>query len=299
MSVRMPFRILSRVLSVPLLAGFAAVTVLGQAPPTLVLHEVVADSLNFHVVSTIVLGPTEAVVFDAQNRMSDGRRVADAVAASGRHLKAIVISHPDEDHFFGALAILERFPGTPVYMSPAAIEEFDRVAEGMRSRLKPRMGSEAPDSLIHPVPYPESGLSVDGNRLEWIPDLQGDVLKPCNSAIWIPSIRTVLAGDIVFNGVYPYLAASSPASRAAWQGSLDRLAALHADAVVAGHKATVESPDTPASLAFMAQYLRDFDAARAGSATPQAMSAALRAKYPDLTVPMLLNYSAMMAFRQP
>jgi len=38
----------------------------------------------------------------------------------------------------------------------------------------------------------------------------------------------------------------------------------------------------------MRQYLRDFDAARAGTATVREMVSTIRAKYPDLTVGMLL-----------
>src|SRR4051794_16820384 len=121
-------------------------------------------------------------------RLSDGSRVADSIAATGRKLTGIFISHPDEDHFFGTLAVLQRFPGTPVYMTPGSLHEFARAAEGMRRNFKAgRAGSEVPDSLFRPQPTPAGGLSVDGERLEVIADLQGDVLAPCNSAIWIPS----------------------------------------------------------------------------------------------------------------
>jgi glyoxylase-like metal-dependent hydrolase (beta-lactamase superfamily II) len=260
------------------------------------LEEVVADTANFNVASTLIVGPTQVVLFDAQNRMSDGRRVAERIAATGRRLTAIFLSHPDEDHFFGALAILERFPGTPVYMAPAGLEEFHRVADGYRTQLEPRMGAEAPDSLIHPEALPPGGLSVDGERLEVIADLQGDVLTPANSAIWIPSLGAVLAGDIVFNGVHPYLAASTEASRQAWRQSLDRLIALKPEIVVAGHKASAELPDTPASLQFMQGYLDDFEAALRGSPNLQGMVNTLRAKYPDLHVAMLLGYSASMTY---
>jgi glyoxylase-like metal-dependent hydrolase (beta-lactamase superfamily II) len=288
------------VLSLALLAlgRLPAAAAQGAAPARLQLEEVIADSQNFHVASTLILGPTEVVLFDTQNRRSAGRRVADRIAASGRRLTAIFISHPDEDHFFGALAIIERFPGTPIYMTPAAIAEFQRTAEGMRAQGKQGLGAEVPDSLFHPQPYPAGGLTVDGQALELIPDQQGDVLNPTNSAIWIPSLRAVLAGDIVFNGVYPYLAASTPASRVAWQGSLDRLAALHPEIVVAGHKTSADLPDTPASIDFMRHYLRDFDAERAAASDVKSMVAAIRAKYPDLTVVMLLYYSAFKTFKQ-
>jgi glyoxylase-like metal-dependent hydrolase (beta-lactamase superfamily II) len=278
------------------MAGSAAAAQAPATPSRLRLETIVADTLNYNVVSTLIAGPTEILLFDAQNRMSDGRRVAERIAATGLRLKAIFLSHADEDHFFGALAVLERFPGTPVYMTPAALREFGRVAEGMRKSLKPRMGAEAPDSLIHPEAVPASGLAVDGEPLEVLPDLQGDVLEPSNSAIWIPSLRAVLAGDIVFNGVYPYLAASSEASRAAWLRSLDKLASLQPRIVVAGHKRSAEAADSPESLQFMRNYLADFEAARRSAPDVPAMIAAVRTKYPDLHAAMLLAYSARMTF---
>lgn len=270
--------------------------VLFHAPARLTLETYVADSLSFDVASTLIIGPTEVVLFDAQNHMSDGRRVAERIAATGKKLKAIFISHPDEDHFFGAQAVLERFPGTPVYMAPGGLKEFARTGAEMLSSRKPRYGNEAPDSLIHVQPVPAAGLTIDGEHLQVIADLQGDVLAPCNSALWIPSLRAVLAGDIVFNGVHPYLAASTEASRNAWHKSLDSLAALKPAIVVAGHKRAADAPDTPASLAFMRGYLTDFEAARKSSATPMAMVAAIRAKYADLTMPILLQVSAQMTF---
>ena len=79
--------------------------------PKLTIEEVGADSTAFDVVATIVMGPKEALLWDAQYHLADARRLADRISASGRHLKAIILSHPDHDHFAGTAAIVERFPG--------------------------------------------------------------------------------------------------------------------------------------------------------------------------------------------
>src|SRR5262249_36963253 len=80
------------------------------AGPKLHLEEVGSDSTSFDVVATLIVGPTEALLWDAQYHLPDAKRLADQIAASGKHLKAIIISHPDHDHFSGAAAIVERFP---------------------------------------------------------------------------------------------------------------------------------------------------------------------------------------------
>src|SRR5205085_4545947 len=190
--------------------------------------EYVGDSNNFNVVSTIIYGPTEAVLVDAQNSMADGRRVAERIAATGRRLTAIIVTHPDHDHYTGAAAIVQRFPGTPLYMSPAGIEEFTRTGPPNLARMKARGMPDLPDSFVTPQPFPAGEITVDGQAIQITPDQQGDVERPTNSYLWIPSSRTLIAGDIVFSGINLWLGAATPATRTAWRAALDRLASLNA-----------------------------------------------------------------------
>jgi glyoxylase-like metal-dependent hydrolase (beta-lactamase superfamily II) len=272
----------------------------GARPPhraPLRLEEVGADSTAFDVTATLVIGPTEVLLWDAQYHVSDAKRLADRVAATGKHLKAIVISHPDHDHYFGAAVLVERFPGTPVYLTPAALEEYQRTAAGALAAEKPRAKAEAPDSIVTARALPSNRLTVDGETVEVIPDLAGDVLRATNSVLWIPSLGTVLAADLAFNGVHPWLGSSDEASRAAWRQSLQRVAKLHPKAVVAGHKRDVSAPDSPDVLTFMDRYLADFDSLRKVSTTADAFFAAVRQKYPDLAVAGLARYSTRMALK--
>ncbi|MFI5312201.1 MAG: MBL fold metallo-hydrolase, partial [Gemmatimonadales bacterium] len=250
----------------------------------------------FNVVSTLVYGPTELLLVDAQFRMSDGKRVADKIAATGRRLTAIFITHPDEDHSLGAQAILARFPGTPVYMTAAAVEDFARSSPAFLKMARGYLKDDAPDSIVQPRPIPSNHFKVDGEDVEVVPDLQGDVIARTNSFLYIPSMSAVIAGDIVFSGVHPYLAHSTEATRAEWQNSLGRIEAFHPRYVVPGHKRSIEQPDTRESLTFMSKYLRDFDAARLTAANPEALIGAMRTKYPDLGMPLLLVMSSRSAF---
>jgi glyoxylase-like metal-dependent hydrolase (beta-lactamase superfamily II) len=264
--------------------------------PALHLVEYVADSTAFDVTSTLVVGPTEVLLVDAQLHVSDARQVADLIAGTGKHLTAIVITHPDEDHYFGASTIVARFPGTPVYMTAAAIPQFERTWARFLQGARAQEPAEAPDTIVTPHPLPSLHLTVDGVAVEVIPDLQGDVLAPLNSILWIPSLRTVLAGDVLFSGVHPYLAQSTAATRDAWRQSLDRIRALHPTAVVPGHKRSRDLPDAVAALDAMTAYLTDFDAARQASPDAPGLVAAMQAKYPDFAVGVLLRFSARRAY---
>jgi glyoxylase-like metal-dependent hydrolase (beta-lactamase superfamily II) len=254
------------------------------------------DTMAYNVNSELIVGRTEAILVDAGLRRSDAEREAAQIAAMGKHLKAIFITHPDEDHYFGVASFVEKFPGTPVYMTAAAIEEFQKSGPKFFAGAKKGMPQEAPDSLVTPQALPNTTLTVDGQRIEIHPDEQGDVLRPSNSFIWIPSLHTVITGDIVFNHVHPWLAASDAQSRTRWHESIKHIEALHPKTVIAGHKAPGASDD-PTVLNTMDQYLTDFDAARASSTDAKAMVSTMEAKYGQWTVPLLLRYSAQVSYK--
>ena len=294
--------------AIPLVAATLATTLLlidrphaasASAAAKLRIEEIGADSTAFNVIATLVVGPTEALLWDTQYHLSDARRLADRIAATGKRLKAIVISHPDHDHFAGAATIVERFPGTPVYMTAKALEEYKRTAPPAFRSEKSREPQLLPDSIVTPQVLPSMQLTVDGEKIEVIPDLTGDVITGVNSVLWIPSISTVLASDVVFNNVHLWLGSSDEASRTAWRASLKRIAALKPKVVVAGHKKDVAAPDSPDVLDVMDRYLADFDALRKTSANPPALYAAMKQKYPDHAVPGLLRFSAQVAYRSP
>jgi len=295
-------------ISTPIASAFVALLVavmLGfrsarpeSAAAKLRLEEVGADSTAFHVVATMVVGPTEVLVWDAQYHAADADRLASRIAATGKRLTAVIISHPDHDHYMGAAKIVERFPGTPVYMTAACLAEFQRTASRQFQGEKSRQPALIPDSLVTPKVIPSTHFTVDGEAVDIIPDLTGDVLLPTNSFLWIPSLRAALAGDIVFDGVHPWLGASDEASRTAWRAAVKRIADLHPAIVVAGHKKDVSAPDSPDALVFMDRYLSDFDAARKSSTNGDELRTAMLQKYPDLAVRGLLAFGARAAFQK-
>ena len=86
-------------------------------------------------------------------------------------------------------------------------------------------------------------LTLDGQTLEIHGLVQGDAAD--NSYVWIPSIKTIVAGDTVYHGVHPWTAETNAAARAAWLGTLDELDALHATTVVAGPAPRTTPPASP------------------------------------------------------
>ncbi len=263
------------------------------------LIQFTTGNLSVNVGSTVILGPTEAIVVDCLAFAPDAAQEADSIAKLGTHLKAIYITHADIDHYLGCAKFVERFPGTPVYMTPKALDRYNKVGKAAYDFSHKNIGARAtfPDSLVTAQPLPSTTLTVDGEDVVIHPDVQGDVIESQNSFIWIPSLRAVLADDIVFNKVHPYLAAATTEeAHHRWHEALHRIAALHPLVVIASHKRSLDTPDTPDIIDTMDRYITDFDAVRKTAGDTGAFSTAMRQKYPDWSGANLLKASSAVVY---
>jgi glyoxylase-like metal-dependent hydrolase (beta-lactamase superfamily II) len=119
-------------------------TIFAAAAETLHLDVFIGDADSWGVTSTLIYGKSEAILADSQLRTNQAKKLADEVAA---RLKAIIITHPDEDHYFGTAVLHERFPDTPIYMTAAALEQFNRTSSKYLAYFKKKAPSEAPRQL--------------------------------------------------------------------------------------------------------------------------------------------------------
>ena len=113
--------------------------------------------------------------------------------------------------------------------------------------------------------------------------------------VWIPSIRTVVVGDIAFRGVHPWTAESNADARKAWIKTLDEIAALKPDTVVAGHKDPKHKDDV-AGLKQTRDYLEAFDQAVASSKTAAEVQDKMKKKFGDLQLDVILQFGAAAQF---
>ncbi len=251
---------------------------------------------SFGVTSTLIYGTSEAILIDAQLHISEAAKLADRIAATGTALKAIFITHPDVDHYIGTAVLHQRFPNAPIYMTAKALAHFKATVDQKLAGVRKYFPSETPSSIPTPEALPSAHLTVDGQSVQIIPDLQGDVLEPANSFVWIHSLGAVVAGDIVFNDVHVFLADSNEQSRVNWLKSIQRIASLHPLIVVVGHKGNSGLPDNPAALAFTRQYITDFDSTRKSASNADQVIAAMKQKYPQCSSEYFLMLSARKAF---
>ena len=229
--------------------------------------------------STLIHGERDAVLVDTLLTTEQSKTLSDWVVASGKNLTAIYITHGHGDHFFGLASLLERFPrakavATPEvvkamqeHLSPAWIDNFWR-------RLFP---GDIPDRLLVAEPLEGNELELEGHKLVAIDAGRTDAAH--STCLHVPSIGLIVGGDVVYNGIHPYLGETDTQSRLEWISTLDKLEALKPEAVIAGHKVP-ENDDDPRIIAETRQYLLDFNRLDAATTTASDLYYAMLEVYP-------------------
>ena len=247
--------------------------------------------------STLVSGARDAVLVDTFLTTEQSQRLMEWVVASGKSLTTIYVTHGHADHFFGLAPLLERFPEARAIATPAVIAAMQTTLtpaslDGFWRKLFP---GQIPDRLLLAEPLDAGEFELEGHRLMVVETGRTDTAA--STSLHVPSIGLIVAGDVVYNGIHPYLGETDKPSRREWISSLDKLAALSPRAVVAGHKRP-ENNDDPRNIAETQRYLRDFDRLDEATATARELYDAMLALYPDRANPGSLWGGAKAAKKQ-
>jgi len=71
--------------------------------------------------STLIYGARDSVLVDAFMTVKQANALADWVAARGKNLTTIYITHGHGDHWFGVGTLLERFPNARAVATPNVV----------------------------------------------------------------------------------------------------------------------------------------------------------------------------------
>jgi glyoxylase-like metal-dependent hydrolase (beta-lactamase superfamily II) len=255
-----------------------------------------ASPQGFLVTSALVSGEKEAVLVDGQLTLADAHRLVGLILDSKKTLTTVYVTHWHPDHYFGLVVVKQAFPKVKILAQPATVAEIKKTWAAKVKQWSPMFGANLPTKPLIPSPLAGNTITLEGQTLEIHGPVQGDAST--NSYVWIPSTKTLIAGDIVYQGVFPWTAETNAASRAAWIKTLDELTALGATTVVAGHKETGLKDDASGITATKA-YLKDFDEAAAASKSATELQAKVKAKYPKLAMDIVLQIAANAQFPAP
>ncbi|MEY3905428.1 MAG: hypothetical protein RIR59_251 [Pseudomonadota bacterium] len=265
------FRLIAVVLA------FLAGPVLAQTKPLEVeVLRTSAGSLYANI--ALIKGEKKAVLVDAPFTMADAHRVVGMILDSGRDLETVFITHDHPDHYFAMEVITQAFPNARIVAHPQVVADIWRSLPFKVKRWSPGLGANGPRMPTAPLPTQGNTLMLEGHALQIIGPMQGDHANA--TALWAPGIKALFPGDLVYNQMYLWFGEHDPKAIAAWGKSLETLAALQPDLVVAGH-AKPGLPDDISGIRFSQRYIADWPKLVAASRDSQDLRARIRAAYPD------------------
>jgi glyoxylase-like metal-dependent hydrolase (beta-lactamase superfamily II) len=245
--------------------------------------------------STLIYGARDAVLVDAFMTVKQAKALADWVAAKGRNLTTIYITHGHGDHWFAVGTLLERFPAARAVATP-------NVLKGMRQNASPEylkfwktgFPDQIPDKLVFAEELTGNVIDLEGNELVAVE--LGHTDTDYTTCLNVPSIGLVVAGDAAYNDVHLYLAESNAQKRREWISALDKIESLNPRAVVAAHKRP-ENDDHPRIIEQTRQYIRDFDRLAETTTTSQELYDKMLELYPNRVNPGWALWSSVRAVK--
>jgi glyoxylase-like metal-dependent hydrolase (beta-lactamase superfamily II) len=234
--------------------------------------------------STLISGKRDAVLVDAFITVEQADILVDWVAASGKNLTTIYVTHGHGDHFFGIGALLDRFPNARAVATPDVVKLMRQQAspQSLASFWNPFFPRQISDHLVIAEELTENVIDLEGHDLVVVP--LGHTDTDYTTCLHIPSIGLVVAGDAAYNDVHLYLAESNAQTRREWIAALDKIEALNPRAVIAGHKRP-GNDDSPKIIEETRQYIRDFDRVAGTTTTARGLYDKMLELYPDRVNP--------------
>jgi len=244
--------------------------------------------------ATLIFGQRDAVLVDAFLTVEQAASLVEWVAASGKNLTTIYVTHGHGDHFFGIGALLKRFPKARAMATPEVVKSMRRQAspEYISNFWNARYPGQIPERLVIAEELKGNVIQLEGRDLVVVE--LGHTDTDHTTCLHVPSADLVVAGDAAYNEVHLYLAESTAEARRQWIAALDTIESLKPRAVIAGHKKP-EKNDSPRILGETRQYIRDFDRLAEMATTARELYDKMLQLYPNRANPGSLWGSARAA----
>jgi glyoxylase-like metal-dependent hydrolase (beta-lactamase superfamily II) len=233
---------------------------------------------------TLLYGERDAMLVDTFLRNEQNQELADWIAASGKNLKMIYITHAHPDHFCGLKLLLDRFPGARAVAPPQVVKAMHAtiapdVVKNTWERLWP---GQLPKELIAADVLESKEFELEGHKVVVL-DI-GHTDTDHSTCLHVPSIDLVISGDAVYNGAHLFLAESNKQGRLDWLAALDKIEALKPRKVIAGHG--VLEPDSDLRhIQATRQYLHDFNRLDESTTTARELYDKMLELHPDRVNP--------------
>ncbi|BCJ49387.1 MBL fold metallo-hydrolase [Actinoplanes sp. NBRC 14428] len=242
---------------------------------------------------TLIAGEREAVLVDTLPTVVDSRRLADWIAASGRELATIYLTHAHLDHYLGTAALLERFPGARVVATgdtARLIAEEARTGKD-RGTFGPLFADEIGAVVVVPEVLGGHRIDLEGHELRAVAAGPSEISH--SSFLHVPELAAVIVGDIAYDEVHLPLYDSDPGSRRRWIRTIRDVQAVDPEIVVAAHRRAGARTGATV-LQKTIDYLEEADRLLADGPTASGFTARMRSAHPTRLNLTTLIFSAAL-----
>lgn len=291
MSRRPPYR---------LLLACAALCVWRQAPAAemqgivtvlrqelLTIHSYMAPADGLFATSQIIETPHALCIVDTQYTRGYAQEVREYAQHLNKPIARVYVSHAHPDHANG----LGVFADRPLYTLPEIKAELDaRAARGQGAANAPAATAVAIQALA-PEVLASGREVIDGVTFYY--ETVGAAEGSAHLLIRLPQAHTLVAQDLIYNGVHLY---SGQNEFERWIAVLEALQSRDGDTVIlAGHG----KPAGREVYAAMLGYLRDLRQLRASARSGDELRQQLVARYPDHLGSRLIDISLPRLYPPP
>jgi glyoxylase-like metal-dependent hydrolase (beta-lactamase superfamily II) len=286
---------MKRLLALTLAELAAAAPVFAQSKFTLRVHTGRGQS-GYDVNSTMIIGEKDVLVIDPQFSLSEAHKLAAEILESKKNLTTIYVTHPHPDHLFGLAVLHQAFPDAKIVALKATIDAAKTRWPNRQKFWSATYGNNipGPDPVL-PEELTTPYLTLEGEQFPVTGGVQG-ADGPGNSFVYIPSLKAVVTGDIVFERVY--FGVPKDMARENWLKTIAQITALNPSIVVAGHQGPGAKNDISA-IAFMKKYIADWDANVAASKNAAEMKEKVLKQYPELGMEFTIDQRIATYFPAP
>jgi glyoxylase-like metal-dependent hydrolase (beta-lactamase superfamily II) len=188
-----------------------------------IVHTYRSSERALFVQSYLVESDDAVVSIDAPMFVSDARAYRARLDALHKPLVGVLITHPHPDHYNGVTQLVDGY-SVPILALPDVDLEIRERDAAKRTQWGPFFGDEWPPTSTFPTATvaDRDQVELGGLRFTAIDAGPGESVS---ETIWRldGDDPMVFAGDVVYNGLHPYIA---DGMTAAWIESLDRTAEL-------------------------------------------------------------------------
>jgi cyclase len=218
------------------------------------------------------------VVIDTTSRESDIRAFLTAVGVSPSDVRLVCITHSHNDHT----------KGIPLFDCPILAHKLTH------HRIAKRKSTKSKGQLLPTEVFEDRrDIEIGDMRLEFI---HAGGHTPGSSVVWLPEVKVLFAGDLIFEGRYPFLATANVPDL---MKALKWLLTLTAQVIVPGHGMLCGEDTVAGQLDYIeTSWARTADHIAQGHSFEEILEDSEYSIYPGLGAEKLHNWNIKVMYRQ-